>query len=240
MKDSSDGRPRNRPVHRGLAGLLAGVLLAAGPASADVIADFNLVGARTVNTAPGAYPAVTPEERRTVLGSAPRDHAHGDVRRGRGDRGRLRALRRRAGEPECGGFTASCGGGRRLHRARGAVSEPVAGVRGGLRAVPRWRRYWRRRPRASRSASKSGKRCSLNVPPTAARPSSPTRRSAVSAASSLSRRQSPALVLRAGMRPFTLTSAMQFRADGPPGLTSASYAVRVQRSERSVSRAERP
>ena len=75
----------------------------------------------------------------------PRDHARGDVRRGRGDRGRLRALCRRAGQPECGGFTASRGRCGRLHRARGAVSEPLAGVRGGLCAVPGGRRYRRRR-----------------------------------------------------------------------------------------------
>jgi hypothetical protein len=35
---------------------------------------------------------------------------------------------------------------------------------------------------------------------------------------------SPALFFAPAMRPFTLTSVMQFRADGPPALTSASYA----------------
>ncbi len=54
---------------RSLCGLLATSLLVAGPVAADVIADFNAVGARTMTTAPGAYPAVTPEERRGSVGT---------------------------------------------------------------------------------------------------------------------------------------------------------------------------
>jgi hypothetical protein len=47
---------------------IASLLIAAsGAAQADVIADFNAVAARTATPPPGAvYPAVTPEERRTV------------------------------------------------------------------------------------------------------------------------------------------------------------------------------
>ncbi len=43
------------------------VLAASGAVQAEVIADFNAVAARTATPPPGAvYPAVTPEERRTV------------------------------------------------------------------------------------------------------------------------------------------------------------------------------
>lgn len=54
-------------TRRSAGSLVAFALVTAGTAQADVIASFNAVAARTATPPPGvAYPAVTPEERRTL------------------------------------------------------------------------------------------------------------------------------------------------------------------------------
>ncbi len=69
MKSSHPLSVSGSPLRWALGGLLACGLVASGPVSADVIADFNAIGARTMTTPPGAYPAVTPEEHRGSVGT---------------------------------------------------------------------------------------------------------------------------------------------------------------------------
>jgi hypothetical protein len=68
MRPSHPWPAAGNVLRKTLGGLLACGAFVAAPVQADVIADFNVVGARTINAAAGVYPAVTPEEQRPVLG----------------------------------------------------------------------------------------------------------------------------------------------------------------------------
>jgi hypothetical protein len=87
------------PLRWALGGLLACGLGASGPVSADVIADFNAIGARTMTTPPGAYPAVTPEEQRGSVGT---------------DLATLHAAMYDAVVAIAGGYIKLCGGGHEI------------------------------------------------------------------------------------------------------------------------------
>ena len=215
MKSSSECAVPGLLVHRGLGGLLACGLLAAGPASADVVADFNLVGARTVNTAPGAYPAVTAEERRTVLGA---------------DLATMHAAMYDAVVAIAGGYepyavvpvSPSAGASQQAAAAAAACTvlaglfpNRVAGVRGGRAPVPGWRRYRRRRMGITLGievgqrmlAERAGDGRSTIVAYTPV--------GGVGRFEPFPPGSSPALFFAPAMRPFTLTSAMQFRCRRP-------------------------
>jgi hypothetical protein len=65
--ESTAGHLGNR-FWRPVPALLAVALVGAGPASADIVADMNAVGARTIVPPPGVvFPAITPEEQRSVV-----------------------------------------------------------------------------------------------------------------------------------------------------------------------------
>jgi hypothetical protein len=209
---------------RGLGGLFACSLLAAVPVSADVIADFNAIGARTINAPPGSYPAVTPEEQRAVLGH---------------DLATMHAAMYDAVVAIAGGFepyavvpVSPSAGASQEAAAAAAACTVLAGL------------FPNRAPEyaadcapyaAGSGAGAVAMGITLGVEVgqkmlaeraddgrwtiVAYTPSPGLGRFEPFPAGS-----SPVNFFGPAMRPFTLTSAMQFRADGPPDLTSASYA----------------
>ena len=224
MKSSAESAVSGLLVHRGLGGLLACGLLAVGPASADVVADFNLVGARTVNTAPGAYPAVTPQELRTVLGA---------------DLATMHTAMYDAVVAIVGGYepyavvpVSPSAGASQEAAAAAAACTVLAGL------------FPNRSPEYAAEcapyqaglgtgAVAMGITLGIEVGQKMLVERAGDGRSTIVAYTPVGGvgrfepfppGSSPALFFAPAMRPFTLTSAMQFRADGPPGLTSASYA----------------
>jgi len=223
MKSSSECSASGCLVRRGLGVLLACGMLAAGLASADVVADFNVVGARTVNTAPGAYPAVTPEERRTVLGP---------------DLATMHVAMYDAVVAIAGGYepyavvpVSPSAGASQQAAAAAAACTVLAGL------------FPNRSPEyavdcapyqagAGTGAVGIGITLGIEVGQKMLAERAADGRSTIVAYTPVGgvgrfepfpAGTSPVLFFAPAMRPFTLTSAMQFRADGPPALTSASY-----------------
>jgi len=226
MKSSSECAVSGFQVRCRLRGLLACGLLVAGPVSADVIADFNLVGARTINTtttAKGPYRAVTPEEQRSVLGS---------------DLATMHAAMYDAVVAIAGGYEpyavvpVSPGAGASQPAAAAAAACTVLA---GLfpNRLPEYEAECAPyRAGAGNGAVAKGIKLGIEVGQKMLAERKDDGRSSTrgyTPAGGVGRFEpppgsSPALVFLPDMRPFTLTSAMQFRADGPPDLTSASYA----------------
>jgi hypothetical protein len=209
---------------RAFRGLLASSLLAAGPAAADVIADFNVVAARTINAPPGAYPAVTPEERRTVLGH---------------DLATVHAAMYDAVVAIAGGYepfaivpVSPSAGASQEAAAAAAACTVLAGLF--PNRAPEYAADCT--PYAAGSGSGAvamGITLGIEVGQKLLAERADDGRLTIVAytpSPGIGRFEpfpagsSPALFFAPAMRPFTLTSAMQFRADGPPDLTSAGYA----------------
>ena len=224
MKISHPLSASGLPSRRALGGLLACGLLAAGPLSADVIADFNAIGARTMTTAPAAYPAVTAEERRTVLGS---------------DLATMHAAMYDAVVAIAGGYepfavvpVSPSAGASQEAAAAAAACTVLAGL------------FPNRSPEyaadcapyqagAGSGAVAMGITLGIEVGQKMLAERADDGRSTILAYTPVGgvgrfepfpAGSSPVNFFVPAMRPFTLTSAMQFRADGPPHLTSASYA----------------
>jgi len=224
MKSSHPLSVSGSPVFRALGGLLAFGLLAAGPLSADVIADFNVVGARTMNAAAGAYPAVTAEERRTVLGH---------------DLATMHAAMYDAVVAIAGGYepfavvpVSPSAGASQEAAAAAAACTVLAGL------------FPNRSPEyaadcapyqagAGAGAIAQGITLGIEVGQKMLAERADDGRLTIAAYTPVGgvgrfeafpAGSSPALFFAPAMRPFTLTSALQFRADGPPHLTSATYA----------------
>jgi len=223
-------RPSNpRPaaatlLRKTLGGLLACGAFVAAPAPADVIADFNVVGARTINAPAAAYPAVTPEEKRAVLGH---------------DLATMHAAMYDAVVAIAGGYepfavvpvSPSVGASQEAAAAAAACT-----VLAGLfpNRAPEYAADCA--PYAAGSGTGAvamGITLGIEVGEKMLAERADDGRSTIVAytpSPGLGRFEpfpagsSPALFFAPAMRPFTLTSAMQFRADGPPDLTSASYA----------------
>jgi len=209
----------------GLGALLACSLLAAGPAAADVIADFNVVGVRTMNAAPGAYPAVTPEERRTVL---------------QFDLATMHAAMYDAVVAIAGGHEpfavvpVSPGAGASQEAAAAAAACAVLAGLFPNRAPEYAADCAPYQAGAGAGAVAMGITLGIEVGQKMLAERADDGRSTIAAYTPVGgvghfqpfpAGSSPAIFFVPAMRPFTLTSAMQFRADGPPDLTSASYAV---------------
>ncbi len=224
MKCSHPLSRSGSPAHGALGGLLACGLLATGAASADVIADFNAIGARTINTAPGLYPAVTAEERRTFLGS---------------DLATLHAAMYDAVVAIAGGYEpfavvpiSPSAGASQEAAAAAAACTVLAGL------------FPNRSPEyvadcapyqagAGAGAVALGITLGIEVGQKMLAERADDGRSTIAGYTPVGGvgrfepfpvGSSPVLFFAPALRPFTLTSAMQFRADGPPDLTSATYA----------------
>ena len=223
-------RPSNpRPaaatlLRKTLGGLLACGAFVAAPAPADVIADFNVVGARTINAPAAAYPAVTPEEKRAVLGH---------------DLATMHAAMYDAVVAIAGGYepfavvpvSPSVGASQEAAAAAAACT-----VLAGLfpNRAPEYAADCA--PYAAGSGTGAvamGITLGIEVGEKMLAERADDGRSTIVAytpSPGLGRFEpfpagsSPVNFFGPAMRPFTLTSAMQFRADGPPDLTSASYA----------------
>lgn len=223
-------RPSNpRPaagtlLRKTLGGLLACGAFVAAPVQADVIVDFNVVGARTINAPAGAYPAVTPEEQRPVLGH---------------DLATMHAAMYDAVVAIAGGYepyavvpvSLSAGASQEAAAAAAACT-----VLAGLfpNRAPEYAADCA--PYAAGSGAGAvamGITLGVEVGEKMLAERADDGRSTIAAytpSPGLGRFEpfpagsSPVNFFAPAMRPFTLTSAMQFRADGPPDLTSASYA----------------
>jgi hypothetical protein len=224
MKSSHPSSASRSPSRRALGGLLACGLLATGAASADVIADFNVVGARTMTTAPGAYPAVTAEERRTVLGS---------------DLATMHAAMYDAVVAIAGGYEpfaivpVSPGAGASQEAAAAAAACTVLAGLFPNRAPEYAADCAPYQPGAGSGGVAAGITLGIEVGQKMLAERADDGRSTIVAYAPVGGvgrfepfpvGSSPVNFFMPAMRPFTLTSAMQFRADGPPDLTSASYA----------------
>ena len=223
-------RPSNpRPaaatlLRKTLGGVLACGAFVAAPVPADVIADFNVVGARTINAPAAAYPAVTPEEKRPVLGH---------------DLATLHAAMYDAVVAIAGGFepyaavpVSPSAGASQEAAAAAAACTVLAGLF--PNRAPEYAADCA--PYAAGSGAGAvamGITLGIEVGQKMLAERADDGRSTIVAytpSPGLGRFEpfpagsSPALFFAPAMRPFTLTSAMQFRADGPPDLTSAGYA----------------
>jgi len=227
MKCSTECAISGFVVRRGLCGLFACGLLAAGPAFPDVIADFNVVGARTINTtttAQGPYPAVTAEEQRSVLGS---------------DLATMHAAMYDAVVAIAGGYEpfavvpVSPGAGASQQAAAAAAACAVLTGLFPNRSPEYAADCAPYRAGAGTGAVAKGITLGIEVGQkmlaeraadgrSSTQPYTPV--GGIGRFEPFPPGSSPALSFAPGMRPFTLSSAMQFRADGPPDLTSASYA----------------
>jgi hypothetical protein len=223
-------RPRNpRPaagtlLRKTLGGLLACGAFVAAPVPADVIADFNVVGARTINAPAAAYPAVTPEEKRTVPGH---------------DLATLHAAMYDAVVAIAGGFepyavvpVSPSAGASQEAAAAAAACTVLAGLF--PNRAPEYAADCA--PYAAGSGAGAvamGITLGIEVGQKMLAERADDGRSTIVAytpSPGLGRFEpfpagsSPVNFFVPAMRPFTLTSVMQFRADGPPDLTSAGYA----------------
>ncbi len=205
--------------------LLTFVLVGAGPASADVVADFNAVGARTITPPAGAvYPAVTPEEQRPVsfvdlatmhlamydavvaIAGGFEPYAVTPVSPAAG--ASQAAAAGAAGCTVLAGlfpnrsaqYAADCAPFQSGAGADEAANRGITlGIEVGLGMLA--------------ERADDGRDTTENYAPTGE-----VGHFAPAVAGN------PALHFAPYMRPFTLTSVQQFRADGPPDLTSATYA----------------
>ena len=205
--------------------LLALALVSAGPASADIVADMNAVGARTITPPAGAvYPAVTPEEQRPVsfidlatmhlamydavvaIAGGFEPYAVTPVSPAAG--ASHAAAAGAAGCTVLAGlfpnrsaqYAADCAPFQAGAGADEAANKGITlGIEVGLGMLA--------------ERADDGRDTTENYTPTGE-----VGHFAPAVAGN------PALHFAPYMRPFTLTSVQQFRADGPPDLTSATYA----------------
>ena len=211
-------------VRRFPGGWLACGLLATGVASADVVADFNAIAARTMTTPPGAYPAVTPEERR---GSVHADMAtlHAAMYdavvaiAGGYEPFAIVPLNPSAGaSQEAAAAAAACtvlaglfpnrspeySGSCAPYQAGAGAGAVALGIALGIEVGQRM----------LAERADDGRDTDFVYTPVGG----------VGRFEPFPAGSTPVNFFGPFIRPFTLTSAMQFRADGPPALTSASYA----------------
>jgi hypothetical protein len=208
-----------------LPALLSLALAGAGPASADIVADMNAVGARTIVPPPGAvYPAVTPEEQRPVsfvdlatmhlamydavvaiaggfepYAVTPASPAAGASQTAAAGAAACTVL---AGlfPNRSAQYAADCAPFQAGAGADDAANKGIAlGIEVGQKVLA--------------ERADDGRDTTENYTPSGA-----IGHFAPAVAGN------PALHFAPYMRPFTMSSAQQFRADGPPDLTSASYA----------------
>jgi hypothetical protein len=224
MRPSHPWPAAGNVLHKTLGGLLACGAFVAAPVQADVIADFNVVGARTINAAAGVYPAVTPEEQRPVLGH---------------DLATMHAAMYDAVVAIAGGFepysvvpVSPSAGASQEAAAAAAACTVLAGLF--PNRAPEYAADCA--PYAAGSGSGAvamGITLGIEVGQKMLAERADDGRLTIAAytpSPGLGRFEpfpagsSPVSFFLPAMRPFTLTSAMQFRADGPPDLTSAGYA----------------